>query len=607
MKKLFTLFVACILLQSFCRAQETPFVLSYCDGQLTTVETAGFVSNEKNIWVSGAIYIPAGQAQALAGNRLEVIRAGLATKNNVDSLRVWLRTSLDGEDLVSGLMTTKTTPPLKKGWNEFTLDTPYVIPEDSEGFYIGYSFHQKTRAAALSIVSEPRPNGLFVQYGNGQWIDYSGQGVLCIEAYVNGDNLPQYDLQLDNIVSGKCLSLKDKELKVTANVRNMALATISNYKAVCQFEGYDETITVDINQPIAYREFTQVEFILHPESISTVTDAPVTLTVTLEDLDGNEDINPDNNTAQTSFMVKEHVYTRNVLVENFTTELCHNCPRVAGWLHSVLDKPEFSNMILWEHHSGFNTDAYTTDFDVEYVWFYNDGGATFAPALMFDRTPRWEHTPVCLPASQEELEGLIAARLDEPAFVDVHLRAGFQDDNTLKVIVEGERIHEEFTALPPRITVALVEDNIQTTTQDGADSVFTHRNVGRAINSTWGEVVEWNDINFRYEYAFDVATDWNKDNLAIIAFVSEYDSTLPTACEVANAAMLTASNFGEITDIVTGDVTGDGKVDIADVNAVINMMLGKVEATAAGDVTGDGTVDIADVNAVINIMLGKTQ
>ena len=52
-------------------------------------------------------------------------------------------------------------------------------------------------------------------------------------------------------------------------------------------------------------------------------------------------------------------------------------------------------------------------------------------------------------------------------------------------------------------------------------------------------------------------------------------------------------------------MTGDGKVDIADVNAVINMMLGKAAPTAGGDVTGDGSVDIADVNAVINIMLGK--
>ena len=56
---------------------------------------------------------------------------------------------------------------------------------------------------------------------------------------------------------------------------------------------------------------------------------------------------------------------------------------------------------------------------------------------------------------------------------------------------------------------------------------------------------------------------------------------------------------------VNGDVTGDGLVDIADVNAVINMMLGKTSQTEAGDVTVDSSVDIADVNAVINIMLGK--
>ncbi|MBQ9820775.1 MAG: Ig-like domain-containing protein [Muribaculaceae bacterium] len=56
---------------------------------------------------------------------------------------------------------------------------------------------------------------------------------------------------------------------------------------------------------------------------------------------------------------------------------------------------------------------------------------------------------------------------------------------------------------------------------------------------------------------------------------------------------------------VNGDINGDSSVDIADVNAVINMMLGKVAQTAPGDVTGDGLVDIADVNAVINIMLGK--
>lgn len=56
---------------------------------------------------------------------------------------------------------------------------------------------------------------------------------------------------------------------------------------------------------------------------------------------------------------------------------------------------------------------------------------------------------------------------------------------------------------------------------------------------------------------------------------------------------------------LTGDINGDGKVDVSDVNAVINIMLGKVESVPAADVNTDGKVDVSDVNAVINIMLGK--
>ena len=56
---------------------------------------------------------------------------------------------------------------------------------------------------------------------------------------------------------------------------------------------------------------------------------------------------------------------------------------------------------------------------------------------------------------------------------------------------------------------------------------------------------------------------------------------------------------------VTGDLNDDGKVDISDVNIMINMMLGNSAAIDAADLTGDGRVDVSDVNIVINIMLRK--
>ena len=59
---------------------------------------------------------------------------------------------------------------------------------------------------------------------------------------------------------------------------------------------------------------------------------------------------------------------------------------------------------------------------------------------------------------------------------------------------------------------------------------------------------------------------------------------------------------------VRGDVTGDGIVDVSDVNTVVNIILGKANATSYpgnADVNDDGTVDVSDVNIIVNIILGK--
>lgn len=61
-------------------------------------------------------------------------------------------------------------------------------------------------------------------------------------------------------------------------------------------------------------------------------------------------------------------------------------------------------------------------------------------------------------------------------------------------------------------------------------------------------------------------------------------------------------------EAATGDVNGDGRVDVEDVNILINIMLSKDSADnyfGRADVDGKNGIDIADVNIVINIMLGK--
>ena len=55
-------------------------------------------------------------------------------------------------------------------------------------------------------------------------------------------------------------------------------------------------------------------------------------------------------------------------------------------------------------------------------------------------------------------------------------------------------------------------------------------------------------------------------------------------------------------DAVPGDVNGDGEVNIADVNAVIDLIQSGA-FIPAGDVNSDGEVNIADINSVIDLIL----
>ncbi len=63
-------------------------------------------------------------------------------------------------------------------------------------------------------------------------------------------------------------------------------------------------------------------------------------------------------------------------------------------------------------------------------------------------------------------------------------------------------------------------------------------------------------------------------------------------------------NWIEIVASLTGDVNGDGSVDISDVTALIDLLLGGGTAPAGADVNGDGIVNIGDVTDLIDLLLG---
>ena len=99
--------------------------------------------------------------------------------------------------------------------------------------------------------------------------------------------------------------------------------------------------------------------------------------------------------------------------------------------------------------------------------------------------------------------------------------------------------------------------------------------------------------------------------ITVVAFISG------TAAVNAGTAdcdtLLHAANVPHkiIRATTNGDVNNDGAVTIADVTALVNIILGNAQDTtpegedSIADINRDGNVTIADVTTLVNIILGK--
>lgn len=72
--------------------------------------------------------------------------------------------------------------------------------------------------------------------------------------------------------------------------------------------------------------------------------------------------------------------------------------------------------------------------------------------------------------------------------------------------------------------------------------------------------------------------------------------------DTSNPSYLTA-------ELLRGDVNNDGQVNIADVTALVNIILSKINEDqynpVAADLNADGQINIADVTLLVNILLEK--
>ena len=98
----------------------------------------------------------------------------------------------------------------------------------------------------------------------------------------------------------------------------------------------------------------------------------------------------------------------------------------------------------------------------------------------------------------------------------------------------------------------------------------------------------------------DIAT---VDGNGVVTAVAAGEATI-TAALNANPEIKASCAVTVIKSGLKGDVNGDGSVNIADINVIIDMILRDNLSDPNADVNGDGTVNISDINVVIAIILG---
>ena len=467
------------------------------------------------------------------------------------------------------------------GWNEVKFDEPYTI-HAGEVLYAGYSYTQLSnkkdyKSFPFSAVEEGLENQSLWVYckigNNAGWNEFGMGGAnMSIQVLVEGD-FAEYAVLPEDF--GTLKGAKNKDLAVAVKFMNNSKEAVSSLGYVVSVDGVaGSEQSVDISPTVgvgAYGTFKANVPCGNTEGLKEVK-------VEVTKVNGHKN-GASSTVANGKISIADKMYERNVCIEEFTTEKCGNCPRVAGFLHTYLEEADPTRVFAVCHHAGYYTDWLTKACDNKLLYLFNDNGGSFAPAMMFNREPAFDSQyaagrkdNVTIPRSAAEIKTITNYYLYETmadAKLDMTLT---YDEGESKVIIvvtgESNKGYDTENAL---LTVYLTEDNVKAKNQSGA-SKFYHQHVIRDYNSNWGDALTWNDNKFSATYEFDVDEAWKKDDLKVVAFLNKHNTKNRLDNRIEN---VTGKDLIEKPTAIESVGSADNAVEVARYNAAGQRINGK--------------------------------
>ena len=503
------------------------------------------------------------------------------------------------------------------GWNEITLSTPYEINLDANySLMIGFDYRQTSSNYPISAVEVGDIYPSYILY-NGSWQNvgldtYGNLGVQCI---VESENYPDYNVGVSELYVRNYTKLGEDVYYVFAS-RNLGVAN-SIPAETCTYDILiDGEVMATISNP---RELTntKTDFDGYIPSAG-LTPGRHTMTIRVNTLFGEPVENPASTNKE--FMLFENGFDRQMhLIEQFTSTYCTYCP-LGNSMLSILTS--MRDDIAWVGIHGNMQSGNDPMSTVQGDTIMAYQGAGSYPSGSFDRSTGWEDDVNIVTGLgyYEQYHQEVAAAVSEfldylaeaPSFATININSTYDAGTRQAVItIDGEITpdFDEMMGADSKLTVYITEDGItaRQLNQGTWVSNYVHNGVFRvALNSAMGNNLSRNANTYKNEFTYTIPNSWNAEKLNVVAFISRPLANgatgVYTDMYVNQANKRKLGEFDE-PSVLRGDVDLSGTVNIADVTALIDILLSGAEAPAEAECNLDEAVNIADVTALIDYLL----
>lgn len=495
------------------------------------------------------IRLPKEKTALLAGSKIKAIRTATGTSQMENPLLV----IIEGDDVNAAPVVEQPTIKFSTAMKDYALDTPYEIKGDKALFVgIKCSLNASYNPMLFDETLDLPAGYAWALTANG-WTDISnmGYGAPNIQILVD-ENVAAEDVLVKPFFTG-VYNKMGEPMTISTQVFNYGANEVTDFDVTYKIGG-----AAEVNKHIEGITLKQGEvYDLVIDDVNVPSAGLLALDVKVTKVNGKADAELSDNAQSSHSYVYPADTKKKILFEEFTGMNCINCPGAVIAVGEVLSEYPGEYVEVY-HHAGYNPDNFTLDEDLEYTWFYNNGGSTYAPGGMVNRmAANAEATSVVFQSNEiANVRAGVAAALNAAPYVGITMNNDFDDASRSGKVAIDLKCYEVPTNETHALNVWLVQDNV-VRYQKGS-GVVAHNNAMRmSLTGYWGKQIELKDGNtntytFEYtipetitsEYAtnlFGTASEIDdKDIVAvpsdmrIVAFVSDITES-PLNCRVWNA------------------------------------------------------------------------